>query len=96
MVQSIHDIKLTPKPGKKYWRDCHRESREEFIYFVLVDRFHDNNKRHSLEYAKRSGFGEKHQLQKNCGGTLLGIIDHIEYILNKQNDSNIIVISFFA
>lgn len=82
-MNSIKDVILTPKPGKKYWRNCHREWREEFIYFVLVDRFHDNNKRHSLEFTDRhSGFGDEQHLQKSCGGTLRGIIDHIEYIKN--------------
>ena len=35
------DIDLTPIPGKQYF-NLAREWREEFIYFVLVDRFHDN------------------------------------------------------
>ncbi|HET9825323.1 MAG TPA: alpha-amylase family glycosyl hydrolase, partial [Chitinophagaceae bacterium] len=81
--KSISDITLSPKPGKKYWRNCHREWREEFIYFVLVDRFHDSNKRHTLEFNERHhGFGDEHQLQKSCGGTLRGIINHLEYIKN--------------
>jgi hypothetical protein len=35
---STADIDLTPIPGKIYW-NCDREWREEFIYFLLVDRF---------------------------------------------------------
>ncbi len=78
---SIKEINLKPKPGKNYWRNCHREWREEFIYFVLVDRFHDSRKRHPLEFKhSHSGFGEEHELQKTCGGTLRGIINHINYI----------------
>lgn len=80
-MKSIKEINLKPKPGKNYWRNCHREWREEFIYFVLVDRFHDNNKRHPLEFEhSHPGFGEEQELQKSCGGTLRGIINHINYI----------------
>ena len=82
-MKSIHDIDLSPKPGKKYWKSCHREWREEFIYFLLVDRFHDSNKRHSAEFHTRhSGYGDDVQLMKQCGGTLRGIISHLTYIKN--------------
>lgn len=82
-MKSIKEIDLSPKPGKNYWRNCHREWREEFIYFLLVDRFHDSNKRHSAEFDVRHyGFGEENELQKSCGGTLRGIIDHLDYIKN--------------
>jgi glycosidase len=80
-MKSIKDIDLSPKPGKKYWKNGHREWREEFIYFLLVDRFHDNNKRHSAEFGSaHSGFGNEVQLGKLCGGTLRGIINHLTYI----------------
>lgn len=80
-MKSIKDIDLSPKPGKKYWKNGHREWREEFIYFLLVDRFHDNNKRHSAEFdSVHSGFGDEVQLGKLCGGTLRGIINHLTYI----------------
>lgn len=80
-MKSVHDIELSPKPGKKYWRNCHREWREEFIYFLLVDRFHDSNRRHSADFSVRHpGFGDDTQLVKQCGGTLRGIINHLEYI----------------
>jgi alpha-amylase len=81
ILKSVKDITLSPKPGKKYWRNCHREWREEFIYFVLVDRFHDSNYRYPIEFSERHhGFGDEQQLQKSCGGTLRGIINHMEYI----------------
>lgn len=82
-MKSIREIDLSPKPGKKYWRNCHREWREEFIYFLLVDRFHDNNKRRSLEFDSRHyGFGEEKELQRTCGGTLRGVLNHLSYIQN--------------
>jgi hypothetical protein len=49
MVTSILDFDLSPKIGKVYWKNSHREWREEFIYFLLVDRFHDNQVRKPLE-----------------------------------------------
>lgn len=80
-MKSIHDIDLSPKPGKKYWKSCHREWREEFIYFLLIDRFHDNNKRHCADFeVKHSGFGDEDQLGNQCGGTLRGIINNLDYI----------------
>lgn len=80
-MNSIKEIDLSPKPGKTYWKNCHREWREEFIYFLLVDRFHDNNKRRPLEFEIRHyGFGEEKELQKRCGGTLKGIFNHLAYI----------------
>ena len=41
-MKSMWEINLQPKPGKKYRKNCHREWREEFFYFLLVDRFHDD------------------------------------------------------
>ena len=80
-MQSVHEIDLTPKVGKHYWKNCHREWREEFIYFLLVDRFHDDHTRISVEtQIRHSGFGQPDQLQKICGGTLNGIINHLDYI----------------
>jgi glycosidase len=80
-MKSIKEIDLSPKPGKTYWRNCHREWREEFIYFLLVDRFHDSNKRRRLEFDTRHyGFGDETELKKSCGGNIRGIIDHLDYI----------------
>ena len=41
---SISDIDLSPLPGKTYFNSI-RQWREEFIYFLLVDRFHDSRPR---------------------------------------------------
>ena len=38
--RSVKELDFRPKPGKKYW-SSDREWREEFIYFLMVDRFHD-------------------------------------------------------
>ena len=79
---SIAEIDLTPIPGKKYW-NCDREWREEFIYFLMVDRFHDDRDRQSVQTQARSlGSGTQAQLKKFCGGTLKGIENHLDYIKN--------------
>lgn len=60
-----------------------REWREEFIYFLLVDRFQDSNKRQSIDFeVSHPGFGDAIQLGKPCGGTLEGIINNLDYIKN--------------
>ncbi|WP_097046914.1 alpha-amylase family glycosyl hydrolase [Flagellimonas pacifica] len=82
-MTSIDHIDFSPKPGKEYWVNCHREWREEFIYFLLVDRFHDSTKRNSLNFKNRHpGFGDKEQLERTFGGTIMGVIDNLDYIKN--------------
>ena len=80
-MKSIQDIDLQPKQGKQYWRNCHREWREDFIYFLMVDRFHDDQQRTPVKgQPRQSGYGKPDQLQTFCGGTLKGITKHLEYI----------------
>jgi alpha-amylase len=80
-IKSIHELDLSAVPGKKYWRNCHREWREEFIYFILVDRFHDDKVRKPVSAeGKLSGFGTPEQLKTTCGGTLKGIRNNLDYI----------------
>lgn len=80
-ITSVDDIDLSPKPGKTYWTDGSRDWREEFIYFLLVDRFHDDQDRMPVSVTGRQkGFGNLQQLQKICGGTLKGITMHLDYI----------------
>jgi alpha-amylase len=79
--KSVRDLDLSPKPGKKYWKNGMREWREEFIYFLLVDRFHDNLHRTPVDVTgKTKGFGTTDQLNGICGGTLRGIKNHLDYI----------------
>lgn len=80
-MTSVQEINLQPKTGKSYWRNCHREWREEFIYFLLVDRFHDSRDRLPAgDGGRQKGYGSADQLQRTCGGTIRGIIKHLEYI----------------
>lgn len=71
------DIDLTPTPGKRYF-DLAREWREEFIYFLMVDRFHDSQPRSPLAHSGRStGVATPDNFY---GGTLKGIRDNLDYI----------------
>jgi len=47
------DIDLTHLPGKQYF-NLTREWREEFIYFLLIDRFHDDQSRSPTLQAGRT------------------------------------------
>lgn len=81
MVKSIYDLDLSAKPGKHYWQNCDRQWREEVIYFLMVDRFHDNNDRMPAAVSgKTNGFGSPEQLTTSCGGTLSGITRNLHYI----------------
>jgi alpha-amylase len=74
---SITDIDLTPLPGKKYF-SIDREWREEFIYFLLVDRFQDATPRPVASGAGRStGIGTPDTF---FGGQLKGIASNLDYI----------------
>jgi glycosidase len=74
---SIQAIDLTPIPGKDY-TNFDREWREEFVYFLLVDRFHDSQARTAINQAGRSnGFPTPDNFY---GGTIKGITEHLDYI----------------
>jgi glycosidase len=75
---SIKDLDLTPKPGKTYF-NIDREWREEFIYFLMVDRFHDDTPRTPV---KQSGRSRGIQAPDNAffGGTIKGVIQNLDYI----------------
>ncbi len=78
--RSISELDLSPLPGKKYW-SCEREWREEIIYFLLVDRFHDDLPREPADTEERAaGGGTPDQLRRFCGGKLKGITEHLDYI----------------
>ncbi len=78
--RSLADLDFSPIPGKTYW-DSDREWREEFIYFLLVDRFHDGRARIPVSgEARSSGFTDPSWLRRFCGGTLTGIREHLDYI----------------
>lgn len=78
--RSIDEVDLRPIPGKQYW-SSDREWREEMIYFLLVDRFHDGRARSPVRGRSRAhGSGRPEQLRGWCGGTLRGIRDHLDYI----------------
>jgi glycosidase len=77
---SVAELDLSPIPGKTYFNSI-RQWREEFIYFLLVDRFHDDRARTpaATGSARTGGGGTKDTF---CGGTLRGVKDHLDYIFN--------------
>src|SRR3954452_19471991 len=74
---SIDEIHLTPLPGKTYTA-FDREWREEFIYFLLVDRFHDDTDRAPVhQVARASGIQVPAAFY---GGNIRGISRNLDYI----------------
>jgi alpha-amylase len=77
MPTAVKDLDLSPLPGKTYFT-TEREWREDFIYFLMVDRFHDDKPRkpvrasaRSLGYPTTDGF---------YGGNIKGITRNLDYI----------------
>jgi len=76
-INSVAQIDLSPKPGFTYF-NCQREWREEFIYFVMVDRFHDDTQRSAPNSPGRSaGIRTPDDFY---GGKLKGITANLDYI----------------
>jgi alpha-amylase len=76
-LTSISEITLSPIPNKSYF-SCSREWREEFIYFLLVDRFHDDSARQPIKKSDRS---RGIQTPDNFyGGKIKGITNNLDYI----------------
>ena len=75
---SITQIDLTPSPGKIYF-NIDREWREEFIYFLMVDRFQDDSSRTPVLQAQRSQ-GVHTPDNAFYGGAIKGITRNLEYI----------------
>ena len=79
MVQptSLKEIDLTPSPGKQYF-NLDREWREDFIYFLMVDRFHDDTERRPVLSPDRSkGVQTPNDFY---GGKIKGITQNLGYI----------------
>ena len=77
MPTTVAELDLTPIPGKQYFH-IDREWREEFIYFLLVDRFHDASVR-----APAAGPGRVLGVQTPdtfYGGKIKGITQNLAYI----------------
>jgi alpha-amylase len=79
-ANSVYALDLDVPSGRQYF-NCDREWREEFIYFLLVDRFDDGAERVASGTAERGqGSGTQAQLSQFCGGTLKGVTKHLDYI----------------
>jgi alpha-amylase len=76
-ITRASDIDLSPIPGKEYF-NLVREWREEFVYFLLIDRFHDEQVRSpTLQTGRSSGISTSDDF---FGGKIRGITDHLDYI----------------
>jgi alpha-amylase len=74
---SMNEIDLTPPAGRTYF-NLDREWREEFIYFLLIDRFQDDAVRSVVTGAGRSaGIATPNTFY---GGTIKGVTRHLDYI----------------
>src|SRR5687768_7971848 len=74
---SVQDIDLSPPAGRRYF-NVTREWREEFIYFLLVDRFHDDLARAPVRQPGRSrGIQSSDTFY---GGKIKGITQNLDYI----------------
>jgi alpha-amylase len=74
---SVAEIDLSPVPDKVYF-DTEREWWEEFIYFLMVDRFQDSSARAPVLSPDRSlGVQTPNDFY---GGTLAGIRNNLDYI----------------
>ena len=75
---SLDEIDLSPLPKKIYF-DFDREWREEFIYFLLVDRFHDDKNRQPTKQPGRV-LGITTPDNQFYGGKIKGITQNLDYI----------------
>jgi glycosidase len=74
---SVQQLDLSPLPGKTYF-NLDREWREEFIYFLLVDRFQDDQVRAPVIQSGRSlGIATPDDFY---GGKIKGITNNLAYI----------------
>jgi glycosidase len=74
---SLKEIDLAPIPGKQYF-NFDREWREEFIYFLMVDRFHDDaNRNPALSPGRSQGTKTPDDFY---GGKIKGITQNLDYI----------------
>ena len=74
---AVTGLDLSSVPGKTYF-NITREWREEFIYFLMVDRFHDETPRSPTLQPRRSvGVSTPNDFY---GGKLTGITNNLDYI----------------
>ena len=75
--KSVAELDLSPPPGKVYF-NTEREWQEEFIYFLMVDRFHDDTARTPISGTGRSqGIPTPNAFY---GGKIKGITQNLAYI----------------
>jgi glycosidase len=75
---TLGELDLAPLPGKTYF-NIEREWREEFIYFLMVDRFHDDQARAPVLSPNRCK-GVATPDNQFYGGKIKGITRNLDYI----------------
>jgi glycosidase len=76
-LTSLAQLELSPLPGKVYF-NFDREWREEFVYFLMVDRFHDDASRQPMRKPGRSaGIQAPNDFY---GGKIKGIARNLDYV----------------
>src|SRR5450759_1980094 len=74
---TVAELDLSPIPGKRYF-SIDREWREEFIYFLMVDRFQDDIARPVAGGVNRSaGIATPNTF---FGGNIKGVTRSLDYI----------------
>ncbi|MBF0520263.1 MAG: alpha-amylase [Nitrospirae bacterium] len=76
---SVKEIDLKPIAGKMYM-NFNREWREEFIYFLLIDRFHDEKSRKPNTSGTERSNGIQTPDNAFYGGKIKGITQNLDYI----------------
>src|SRR6476646_3076240 len=84
--EKVESLVTTPKPDSEidleflYTRDI--EFRQETIYFIVVDRFHDGDPDNSMGPNTELYDPERQDWGKYWGGDLQGVIDKLDYLKN--------------
>lgn len=74
---SVAELDLSPPSGKVYF-NTDREWCEEFIYFLMVDRFHDDSVRTpTLQAGRSAGIATPNDFY---GGKIKGVTRNLDYI----------------
>ncbi len=80
-IRSIAHIDLSKPTPTRNVPSINRPWKEELIYFLMVDRFHDGKIRTPITYSHANTI-PKEQLMKRFGGTFNGIKSQLQYIKN--------------
>jgi glycosidase len=82
-INALSDIDLSRKPSGEESISINRSWKDEIIYFIMIDRFHDGESQEITLYQPQSNKqSEQSWLMQRHGGTFQGIIAQLHYIKN--------------